>query len=152
MSTNLETPTNHALVGHIWPQTWKPQKNTYLCSFSSKGSSVRMPSLQTWEGNCHQVATKCVRQALTMYIILVENLIACVVNVYNCRWKVTTAYVRTSLPIHTIVIGLFFPSTQDCRYVYERRYSFPNNCPENCCRRVSHAFCFTFWLPLLALM
>ena len=81
MSTNLETPTNHALVGHIWPQTWKPQKNTYLCSFSSKGSSVRMPSLQTWEGNCHQVATKCVRQALTMYTIVFENLVACFVNV-----------------------------------------------------------------------
>ena len=57
------------------------KKITNLCSFSSKGSSVRMPSLQTWEGNCHQVATKCVRQALTMYTIVVENLVACFLNV-----------------------------------------------------------------------
>ena len=149
MSINLETPTNHILVGHIWPQT---KKVTFLCSFSSKGSSVRMPSLQTWEGNCHQVATKYIRQALTMYTIVVGNVIACFVNVYNCRWKVYTAYVRTALLMHTIALGQFFPSTQDCLYVYERRYRFPNDCPENCCRWASHEFCFTFWLPLLALM
>ena len=95
------------------------------------------------------------RQALTMYKIVVKNVIACFVNVYitivveKCTLHM---YVRTALPMHKIVLGQFFPSTQDCRYVYERRYSFPNYCPENFCRWVSHEFCFTFWLPLLALM
>ena len=52
MSTNLETnhTFDHKLKHH--------RKITSLCSFSSKESSVRILSLQTWEGNCHQAATK----------------------------------------------------------------------------------------------
>ena len=45
MSTNLETPTNHTLVGHIWPQTWTPPKNYIYVFIFKQGKQCKNAEL-----------------------------------------------------------------------------------------------------------
>ena len=73
MSTNLETPTNHALVGHIWPQTWKPQKKYIFVFIFKQGKQCKNAELA-------DVGGKLSPSGHQMYQASIDN-------VHNCSWK-----------------------------------------------------------------
>ena len=71
MSTNLETPTNHTLVGHIWPQT--PQKNYIYVFIFKQGKQCKNAELV-------DVGGKLSPSGHQMYQASIDN-------VNNCSWK-----------------------------------------------------------------
>ena len=68
---NLETPTNHTLVGHIWPQT--PQKNYIYVFIFKQGKQCKNAELV-------DVGGKLSPSGHQMYQASIDN-------VNNCSWK-----------------------------------------------------------------